>query len=51
MTNMHNDLDLVCHMVSVRNDAKWCLAQDWIAVTVSARRIDQACCELWRVID
>ena len=41
----------ICHMVSILNDTKWCLAQDWIAVTVSAQRIDKACCKLWRAID
>ena len=41
----------VCHVVSILTGTKWCLAQDWLAVTVSAQRIDQACCGLWRVID
>ena len=43
----------VCHMVSVLTvyNMKWCLAQAWIAVTVTAQGIDKACCGLWRVID
>ena len=43
----------VCHMVSILTvyNMKWCLAQAWMAVTVTAQGIDKAFCGLWRVID
>ena len=34
---------ILCHMVSIVNDSKWCLALSWVVVIESAQTIDETC--------